>query len=129
MLCCNGSINSCRRDTLRDVPRRRAGVLLPLELDVLDALCGTPDLHGFALAQELAAHGGRTLLGHGTLYKALDRLERGDLVTSAWEQGDAATLGRPLRRLYQVSAAGRTALAAARAEAPATAPARRLATS
>lgn len=104
-------------------------MLLPLEIDVLDSLCATPDLHGFALAQELAAHGGRTLLGHGTLYKALDRLERNDLVTSAWEDGDAASLGRPLRRLYRVSAAGRTALAAARAEAPAPTTQRRLATS
>lgn len=97
------------------MPRRRAGVLLPLEIDLLEALIGTPDLHGFALAQELTEHGGRTLLGHGTLYKALDRLERAELVESSWEAGDASELGRPVRRLYRVTVAGRTALAASRA--------------
>lgn len=111
------------------VPRRRAGVLLPLEIDVLDALVGEPDSHGFALAQALAAHGGRSLLGHGTLYKALDRLERGELLTSSWEDGDASELGRPVRRLYRVTAAGHTALAAARASGHAHPATGRLATS
>lgn len=109
------------------MPRRRAGVLLPLEVDLLDALISTPDLHGFALAQELEAHGGRSLLGHGTLYKALDRLERAELVESSWEAGDASELGRPVRRLYRVTTAGRAALAAVRA--PSAAMSTRLATS
>lgn len=95
-------------------------------MDLIDALIGTPDLHGFALAQELTAHGGRTLLGHGTLYKALDRLERGELVESSWEAGDASELGRPVRRLYRVTTAGRTALAASRVPTAAGSP--RLAT-
>lgn len=111
------------------MPRRRAGVLLPLELDLLDVLLAEPDLHGFALAQQLHAHGGRSLLGHGTLYKALDRLERSGLLQSSWEQGDASALGRPVRRLYRVSATGRTALVAARTPAPAPVSPRRLATS
>lgn len=96
------------------MPRRRAGVLLPLELDLLDALVGEPDQHGFALGQSLAAQSGRSVLGHGTLYKALSRLETAGLVTSAWEVGDASQLGRPLRRLYRITAAGRTALASVR---------------
>ncbi|MBK5306516.1 MAG: PadR family transcriptional regulator [Frankiaceae bacterium] len=96
------------------MPRRRAGVLLPLELELLDALLSTPDQHGFALGQELTAHGGRSILGHGTLYKALGRLEAAGLLTSHWESGDASALGRPLRRLYRVTTDGRAALAAAR---------------
>jgi DNA-binding PadR family transcriptional regulator len=104
-------------------------VLLPLELDLLDALITSPDSHGFGLAQGLAAHDGRAILGHGTLYKALSRLEVGGLVTSAWEAGDPADLGRPLRRLYRVTVEGRTALAAQRARpAAARAPKRGLAT-
>jgi PadR family transcriptional regulator PadR len=108
------------------MPRRRAGVLLPLELDLLEALTASSDQHGFALAQHLSEHGGRALLGHGTLYKALDRLEKADLVGSAWEQGDASELGRPLRRLYRITGAGELALAAARQ--PAHSPRRGLAT-
>ena len=98
-------------------------MLLPLELDLLDALLTSPDAHGFALGQALVAQGERSVLGHGTLYKALGRLEDGGLVTSAWEQGDPAALGRPLRRLYRVTIEGRAALAAQRVRT--TAPARR----
>lgn len=111
------------------MPRRRAGVLLPLEIDLIDALVTSPNQHGFALAQDLVAHGGRSILGHGTLYKALGRLENGGLVSSDWEEGDAAELGRPLRRLYRVTIEGRAALAAQRQATPGTARTRGLATS
>ena len=58
--------------------------------------------HGFALAQGLRAErGSRSLTAHGTLYKALGRLEELGLLTSQWEDGEAAE-GRPRRRLYEL---------------------------
>ena len=49
--------------------------------------------------------GSRSLTGHGTLYKALSRLEEFGLLTSRWE--DAAPVeGRPRRRLYELTSQG-----------------------
>jgi PadR family transcriptional regulator len=99
--------------------RRRPGTLLPLEVDILDAGLALRRFHGFQLAKTVADHHGRprTLTAHGTLYKALQRLEDGGLLASRWEDPDlAAAEGRPRRRLYEVTGAGERALAAWRAE-------------
>jgi DNA-binding PadR family transcriptional regulator len=48
--------------------------------------------------------GSRALTAHGTLYKALGRLEERGLLTSVWE--DAAAEGRPRRRLYELTGEG-----------------------
>lgn len=99
------------------MPRRRAGVLLPLEEAILDAALarrrsGRPNFHGFALASELGEGGlGGRLLGHGTLYKALARLERDGLLESFWEELDTAEAGRPRRRLYRATAMAAGAVA------------------
>jgi len=51
-------------------------------------------------------HGGsRSLTAHGTLYKALGRLEEFGLLTSRWEDAAAAE-GRPRRRLYELTPRG-----------------------
>jgi DNA-binding PadR family transcriptional regulator len=95
--------------------RRRPGALLPLELDILECglAHGADAFHGFELAKSLQqAAGSRTLTAHGTLYKALARLEAAGLLTSRWE--DPAPEGRPRRRLYSITAAGEHALAAGR---------------
>ena len=55
--------------------------------------------------------GSRSLTGHGTLYKALARLERFGLLASSWEQGGAD--GRPRRRLYVLTLQGAQVAAAA----------------
>ena len=100
------------------MPRRRAGVLLPLEEAILEhglrrLRSDDSEFHGFALAEALGDGGvDGGLLGHGTLYKALSRLERGGLLESRWEDIDAAKAGRPARRLYRVSAGAAAALAA-----------------
>jgi DNA-binding PadR family transcriptional regulator len=101
--------------------RRRPGQLLPLEVDILGAAAdrlgrGDPDFHGFAMAKTLAdASGSQRLTGHGTLYKALGRLEDSGLLESRWEDPDIALAqGRPRRRLYRITGAGQ-ALAAATA--------------
>ena len=90
------------------MPRRRAGVLLPIEEAVLEiglrrVRDGDAEFHGFAMATELEHAGGRSLTAHGTLYKVLDRLERDGLLVSRWEDADEYDGSRPRRRLYQVS--------------------------
>jgi DNA-binding PadR family transcriptional regulator len=92
-------------------------VLLPLEESILQIalvrLAGdTPDFHGFALAEELeSGEAIDHLLGFGTLYKALARLERDGLLSSEWEVVDPVTAGRPRRRLYRATASAAVALA------------------
>ena len=101
--------------------RRQRGTLLPIELDILEAALdlqrhGTSEFHGFAIAKELRDRdGARRLTAHGTLYKALARLEQSGLLESHWEDPEsAATEQRPRRRLYRVSGAAERALAQAR---------------
>jgi PadR family transcriptional regulator PadR len=108
--------------------RRRPGTLLPLEVDILEAGLGLERFHGFQLAKALADHQGpRALTGHGTLYKALQRLEDAGLLASRWEDPTvAAVQGRPRRRLYQVTGAGEHTLAAWRARQGAARPRPRL---
>ena len=101
--------------------RRKAGTLVPLETEILEVAVsilasGHATFHGFGLAQTMRERtGSRSLTAHGTLYKALGRLEEFGLLTSRWE--DAAIIdGRPRRRLYELTIAGadhaRTSLAA-----------------
>lgn len=101
------------------MPRRKPGTLLPLEVDVLTAGLalrrrGAGRFHGFELARAIADAGAaRKLTAHGTLYKALGRLEDRGLLVSVWEDPTvAAAEGRPRRRLYEVTGAGERVLAA-----------------
>jgi PadR family transcriptional regulator, regulatory protein PadR len=93
------------------MPRRKPGTLLPLETEILELALsllrsGNATFHGFGIAQTMREQSGaRSLTAHGTLYKALGRLEEFGLVTSRWE--DAATVeGRPRRRLYELTSRG-----------------------
>lgn len=94
--------------------RRKAGTLLPLEASILLAGLELGEFHGYALAATIREHAtARRLTAHGTLYKALGRLETAGLLTSGWEDADQATAdGRPRRRLYTVTGAGARAAAA-----------------
>jgi hypothetical protein len=90
--------------------RRKPGTLLPLEISILEAAIdlrrgGDDEFHGFAVAKEIRdREGARTLTAHGTLYKALERMQRMGLLESRWEDPDAAAAeGRPRRRLYRVT--------------------------
>ena len=57
-----------------------------------------------------------TGLPSGTIYPSLRRLEALELVTSDWEdEGKAHRKGRPRRRYYELTAAGRRRLAEAEA--------------
>jgi PadR family transcriptional regulator PadR len=105
--------------------RRKPGTLVPLETEILAAAlalrrAGEGSFHGFGLAQAMREQrGSRALTGHGTLYKALSRLEQFGLLVSRWEDAEADQ-GRPRRRLYELTGAG--ARAAERGEAAAAAP-------
>jgi PadR family transcriptional regulator, regulatory protein PadR len=91
------------------MPRRKPGTLVPLETEILGAVLsmGQATFHGFGLAQAMREQSGsRALTGHGTLYKALSRLEEFGLLSSRWEDPAAAAEGRPRRRLYELTGQG-----------------------
>jgi DNA-binding PadR family transcriptional regulator len=96
------------------MPRRKPGTLLPLETEILVAgLSMHGSFHGFGLAHAMREQrASRSLTAHGTLYKALGRLEERGLLRSHWEE--PAAEGRPRRRLYELTEEG-----AARARADA----------
>jgi PadR family transcriptional regulator, regulatory protein PadR len=104
------------------MPRRKPGTLLPLETEILEVAVsllrsGQATFHGFGLAQTMREQSGsRSLTGHGTLYKALGRLEEFGLLTSRWEDAAAAVEGRPRRRLYELTGEGARVAGSARAE-------------
>ncbi len=109
--------------------RRKAGTLLPIELSILETgielrVRGLAQFYGFLIAKEIKERqDARLLTAHGTLYKALYRMEKAGLLVSRWEDPlIAAEASRPRRRLYQVTAAGVGALAAARVATPQQAP-------
>jgi PadR family transcriptional regulator, regulatory protein PadR len=101
------------------MPRRRPGTLLPIELGILSAAITVrgdrSEFHGFEMAKLLQdADQARRLTAHGTLYKALARLEQAGLLTSRWEAPETALAeGRPRRRLYTLTGDGELAVAAA----------------
>ena len=101
------------------VPRRRAGVLLPLEEMILELGLRRlrdrePEFYGFAVATELDSDEGRGLTAHGTLYKVLERLERDGLLVSRWEEPEEFDEPRPRRRLYRVTEQAEGALRTSR---------------
>lgn len=98
------------------VPRRTG--LLPLELAILRIATAEQEVHGFGVARVLRDAHGAGLTAHGTLYKALSRLTSWGLLTARWEPADEAEqAGRPRRRLYRITAAGRAAVTVATAAA------------
>jgi PadR family transcriptional regulator PadR len=106
--------------------RRKGEALLPIEVSILQAAIdlrarNRAGFHGFLIAKEIKEReGARLLTAYGTLYKALDRMERAGLLVSHWEDPMLAAIERrPRRRLYEVTLAGESALAAAsRVETP-----------
>ena len=106
--------------------RRKPGALLPIELSILGAGIelarrSEPEFHGYAVANELREREeARRLTAHGTLYRALERLEVAGFLESRLEQAEvAAAENRPRRRLYRVTALGEQAYAGAHSAEPA----------
>jgi transcriptional regulator len=68
--------------------------------------------HGYAIIEELRSRSaGAVALPEGTVYPALHRLEKAGLVASSW-----ATDAPRKRRVYELTARGRRALGAERAQ-------------
>ena len=102
--------------------RRTPDQLLPLELEILEAALvlerrGVTHFHGYSLAKLLQERGDRRLLtAHGTLYRALHRLESAGLIQASWEDHHAAeSENRPRRRMYCILGAAEPAVRRARA--------------
>ncbi len=82
-----------------------------LDLLLLSVLAAGP-AHGYAIISALRERSDGTFdLPEGTIYPALHRLEDGGLLSSSWAAGD----GRR-RRVYVLTSAGATALAAEQTE-------------
>src|SRR5512133_2557453 len=94
------------------IMRRRAGQLLGLEVKILEMALilkgqGHPRFHGFHMATQLDGAGASTLIAHGTLYKALSRLEEGGLLARQWEDPEVAEAeARPRRKYYWLTSEG-----------------------
>ena len=63
--------------------------------------------HGFRIAREIKdREGARLLTAHGTLYRALARIEKQGFLQSTWEDPMiAAEESRPRRKLYKLTGA------------------------
>ena len=90
--------------------RRKAGQLIPIERSILASAVrlrsqGVGEFHGFRLAKEIKdREGARLLTAHGTLYRALGRLEQQGFLRSTWEDPMiAAGENRPRRKLYTLT--------------------------
>jgi len=70
-------------------------------LKVLKVLVEHPSslLYGLDLSRQVG-------LPPGTIYPILTRLEQAGWIRSSWEQADPSDLGRPRRRLYQLTSDG-----------------------
>jgi DNA-binding PadR family transcriptional regulator len=88
----------------------KAAELTPIGCEVLLSLAAGP-LHGYGIKLAIEERtGGEVSLGSGTLYQAIQRLERDGLIAEA----DVADHGADARRgrSYRLEPAGRAALSA-----------------
>jgi PadR family transcriptional regulator, regulatory protein PadR len=69
---------------------------------ILDVLAAAPR-HGYGIAQAMVSAGLQPLKG-GQLYPALVRLEDEGLILARWEESESG----PARKVYELTAAGRT---------------------
>lgn len=78
---------------------------------------GVAHFHGYSLAKVLQERGDtRLLTAHGTLYRALHRLQSAGLIEASWEDPRAAEReNRPRRRMYRLLGAAEAAVKEARA--------------
>ena len=88
--------------------RRRSGVLLPLELRILETGLQLQTIdegfHGFLLAAKMAETDDSTALtAHGTLYKALARMTEAGLLDPSWEDPVFSGPDAALRHLAELT--------------------------
>ncbi len=93
------------------VPSETRNTLTELRRGVLEycvlATVRDKESYAFEIVRVLSA-AGELVTSEGTIYPLLSRLRRDHLVTTTWRESDAG----PPRRYYQVTDAGRRALAA-----------------
>ena len=83
--------------------------LTPTVFHVLVTLAGGPK-HGYAVAQEVEdLTGGRIVMGPGTLYGSLQRMQQAGLIEEAENPGEGG-LHAERRRYYRMTATGAAAL-------------------
>lgn len=81
------------------------GPLTPQAFQILLSLVDTPDLHGYAILQDIAERTrGEVRLTASTLYAAIKRMLDAGLIT---EVGGPSETGGAPRRCYRISRAGR----------------------
>jgi DNA-binding PadR family transcriptional regulator len=119
------TLTAAKISSYSGIMRRKPGSIVSLERDILEAAVtlrerGLAEAHGFLLAKTIGdGSDAKRLTAYGTLYKALDRLERAGYLESRWEEPDyAAEAARPRRRFYRITGMGERALADARAADP-----------
>lgn len=89
---------------------RHKDALIQLEEQILStarALRGRSiaEFHGYQLATEIEGRtDGKRLVAHGTLYRALDRLEGRGFLQHSWL--DNPEEGRPRRKMYRITESG-----------------------
>jgi DNA-binding PadR family transcriptional regulator len=80
-----------------------------LEALVLGAIQGRGRAHGSIVGADVEAIRGR-VVGVGSIYKALYRLEAEGFLRAKWEGDDDPAHRGPRRRYYELNALGRSAL-------------------
>ena len=89
-------------------PRPSAPELTPIAFEVLLSLIGGPQ-HGYGIKLDIEARTlGEVSLGSGTLYQAIQRLERAALITAV--RSGRAPADPRRGRSYQIQPAGRLAV-------------------
>ena len=89
--------------------RRKKGNLTEIEGKLMDAAYGlqcesVTEFHGFRIARDTGNCAAAKNIPTGSLYRALDRLEKMGCLTSRMEDpAAAAEERRPRRRLYSIS--------------------------
>ena len=88
--------------------RRKANRLTSFELQVLEAgarlrTAGHDEFYGFLVSKDMAEHHSPRIVGFGTLYRALHRLEEMGHLSSRWEDLPKDATPRPRRRYYRLT--------------------------
>lgn len=89
--------------------RRASGELSFTEQSILEAAVrlrqqGFQEFSGFQVAKEMRNKRGKHfLVGYGTLYRALERLEDKGFLASRWEEVVPAEENRPRRKYYRLA--------------------------
>lgn len=90
--------------------KRKPGGFVPAESAILEVALdlqrqGSTEFHGYQVAKVIEARGEKSYLtGYGTLYRALERLEKQGYLTSYWEErSGGAGQKPPRRRLYRLT--------------------------